>query len=52
MSAMSFLLNEIGEIVFEFNLEDAIKKVFFLWIHYIPLPYSDPKLKHKKKKII
>ena len=25
-----FLLNEIGEIVFEFNLEDAIKKVFFV----------------------
>ena len=25
-----FLLNEIGEIIFEFNLEDAIKKVFFV----------------------
>ena len=48
-----FLLNEIGEIVFEFNLEDAIKKGILCEFNYIPLPYELTEVeKHKKKKII
>lgn len=48
-----FLLNEIGEIVFEFNLEDAIKKGILCEFNYIPLPYELTEAeKHKKKKII
>ena len=48
-----FLLNEIGEIIFEFNLEDAIKKGILCEFNYIPLPYELTEAeKHKKKKII
>lgn len=48
-----FLLNEIGEIIFEFNLEDAIKKSILCEFNYIPLPYELTEAeKHKKKKII
>lgn len=48
-----FLLNEIGEIVFEFNLEDAIKKGILCEFNYIPLPYELTEAeKHKKKTII
>lgn len=48
-----FLLNEVGEIVFEFNLEDAIKKGILCEFNYIPLPYELTEAeKHKKKKII
>ena len=48
-----FLLNEIGEIIFEFNLEDAIKKGILCDFNYIPLPYELTEAeKHKKKKII
>lgn len=50
---IEFLLNEIGEIVFEFNLEDAIKKGILCEFNYIPLPYELTEAeKHKKKKII
>ncbi len=48
-----FLLNEIGEIIFEFSLEDAIKKGILCEFDYIPLPYSLTEAeKQKKKKII
>lgn len=48
-----FLFNEIGEIIFEFNLEDAIKKGILCEFNYIPLPYELTEAeKHKKKKII
>lgn len=48
-----FLLNEIGKIIFEFNLEDAIKKGILCEFNYIPLPYELTEAeKHKKKKII
>lgn len=48
-----FLLNEIGENIFEFNLEDAIKKGILCEFNYIPLPYELTEAeKHKKKKII
>lgn len=48
-----FLLNEIGEIIFEFSLEDAIKKGILCEFNYIPLPYTLTEAeKQKKKKII
>lgn len=48
-----FLLNEIGEIIFEFSLEDAIKKGILCEFDYIPLPYFLTEAeKQKKKKII
>ncbi len=48
-----FLQNEIGDIIFEFSLEDAIKKGILCEFEYIPLPYllTDEE-KTKKKKII
>lgn len=48
-----FLLDEIGEIIFTFSLEDAINKGILCEFDYIPLPYvlSDEE-KSKKKKII
>lgn len=48
-----FLLNEIGEVIFEFTLQDAIKKGILCEFNYIPLPYvltEEEKL--KKRKII
>ena len=48
-----FLLNEIGEIIFEFSLQDAIKKGILCEFNYIPLPYVlSEEEKQKKKKII
>lgn len=48
-----FLLNEIGEIIFKFSLEDAIKKGILCEFNYIPLPYGlTESEKQKKKKII
>ncbi len=48
-----FLQNEIGEIIFEFNLEDAIKKGILCEFNYIPLSYALTEAeKQKKKKII
>lgn len=48
-----FLLNEIGEIIFEFNLEDAIKKGILCEFNYVPLSYELTEIeKQKKKKII
>lgn len=48
-----FLLTEIGEVIFEFSLQDAIKKGILCEFNYIPLPYelTDDE-KQKKKKII
>lgn len=48
-----FLLNEIGEVIFEFTLQDAIKKGILCEFNYIPLSYvltEEEKL--KKRKII
>lgn len=48
-----FLLNEIGEVIFEFTLQDAIQKGILCEFDYIPLPYvltEEEKL--KKHKII
>ncbi len=48
-----FLLNEIGEVIFEFTLQDAIQKEILCEFNYIPLPYvltEEEKL--KKRKII
>lgn len=48
-----FLLNEIGEVIFEFTLQDAIEKGILCELNYIPLPYvltEEEKL--KKRKII
>ena len=48
-----FLLNEIGEIIFEFSLQDAIKKGILCEFNYTPLPYVlSEEEKQKKKKII
>lgn len=48
-----FLQNEIGEIIFEFSLEDAIKKEILCEFNYIPLNYElTEEEKQKKKKII
>lgn len=48
-----FLLNEIGEVIFEFTLQDAIKKGILCEFNYIPLPYVlTEKEKLKKRKII
>lgn len=48
-----FLLTEIGEVIFEFSLQDAIKKGILCEFNYIPLPYelTDAE-KQKKKEII
>lgn len=48
-----FLLNEIGEVIFEFTLQDAIQKGILCEFNYIPLRYvlSDEE-KLKKRKII
>ena len=48
-----FLLNEIGEVIFEFTLQDAIQKGILCEFNYIPLPYvltEEEKL--KKRRII
>lgn len=48
-----FLLNEIGEVIFEFTLQDAIQKGILCEFNYIPLSYvltEEEKL--KKRKII
>lgn len=48
-----FLLNEIGKVIFEFTLQDAIQKGILCEFSYIPLPYiltEEEKL--KKRKII
>lgn len=47
-----FLLNEIGEIIFEFNLEDAIKKGILCEFNYIPLSYELIEAEKQKKKNI
>lgn len=49
----NFLLNEIGDIIFTFSLQDAIKKGILCEFNYIPLPYAlSEEEKQKKKKII
>lgn len=48
-----FLHNEIGEIIFSFSLEDAIRKGILCEFNYIPLNYDLTEAeKQKKKKII
>lgn len=47
-----FLLNEIGKIIFEFNLEDAIKKGILCEFNYISIPYELTKAEKQKKKDI
>lgn len=48
-----FLLNEIGEVIFEFTLQDAIQKGILCEFDYIPLPYAlTEEEKLKKRKII
>ena len=48
-----FLQSEIGDIIFTFSLEDAIKKGILCEFEYVPLPYvlTDEE-RTKKKKII
>lgn len=48
-----FLLNEIGPVIFEFTLQDAIKKGILCEFNYLPLPYRlSEEEKQKKKRII
>lgn len=48
-----FLQKEIGEIIFKFSLEDAIKRGILCEFNYIPLNYELTEAeKQKKKKII
>ena len=48
-----FLRNEIGEVIFEFSLKDAIQKGILCEFDYIPLPYIlTEEEKQRKKKII
>ena len=48
-----FLRNEIGEIIFEFSLKDAIQKGILCEFDYIPLTYVlTEEEKQRKKKII
>ena len=48
-----FLLNEIGEVIFQFSLHDAIRKGILCEFKYIPLSYVlSEEEKQKKKKII
>lgn len=52
-SGNNFLLNEIGEVIFEFTLQDAIQKGILCEFNYIPLPYIlTEEEKTKKRKII
>lgn len=47
-----FLLSEIGEIIFEFSLEDAIKKGILCEFNYIPLDYGLTEAEKQRKKNI
>ncbi len=47
-----FILDEIGEIIFEFSLKDAIEKGILCPFDYTPLPYSLTREERKKKKKI
>lgn len=48
-----FLLNEIGPVIFEFTLQDAIKKGILCEFNYLPLLYRlSEEEKQKKKRII
>lgn len=46
----SFILNEIGEVIFEFSLKDAINKGILCEFNYIPLNYKLSDAERKKKK--
>jgi len=49
----TFLENEIGEVIFEFSLKDAIEKGILCEFNYLPLSYElTEEEKTKKKKII
>lgn len=48
-----FLLNEIGPVIFEFTLQDAIKKGILCEFNYLPLTYRlSEEEKQKKKRIM
>lgn len=48
-----FLLNEIGDVIFEFSLQDAIQKGILCEFDYVPLIYRlTEEEKQKKKRII
>lgn len=48
-----FLLNEIGDVIYEFSLKDAIKKGILCEFDYVPLTYTlTDEEKLKKRKII
>lgn len=48
-----FILDEIGEVIFEFSLKDAIEKGILCPFNYTPLPYAlTQEEREKKKKII
>ena len=44
-----FLLNEIGEVIFEFTLQDAIRKGILCEFDYIALPYALTETEKRKK---
>ncbi len=49
----NFLQQEIGDIIFEFSLKDAIKKGILCEFNYIPLPYIlSEEEREKKRRII
>jgi len=47
-----FLLNEIGDVIYTFSLEDAIKKGILCEFNYIPLDYELTNEEKKKKRDI
>ena len=48
-----FLLNEIGPVIFEFSLKDAIEKGILCEFNYITLPYTlSEEEKQRKKRLI
>lgn len=47
-----FLLNEIGEVIFEFTLQDAIQKGILCEFDYLALPYTLTEAEKRKKRDI
>lgn len=47
-----FLLNEIGEVIFKFTLQDAIQKGILCEFDYIALPYALTQAEKRKKRDI
>lgn len=48
----NFLLNEIGAVIYEFSLQDAIRKGILCEFNYISLPYVLNEFEKRKKKNI